>query len=181
MEKLYFQVTVPKQELIPVHLKWEKLKRARWQRHFSNCLESTGLLESSNCRYLKNIKREFVITHAKNSLTFLVQHILNVSGQERSNETSEPLPSSWRFQCGSAGGRAEVRCVEEPMRKTPVNDEVQVGSGTYKPQPQLLSLKGELKGSSSTSRNHPAPCCFHGSWKVAVHGLHWLCCAKRDL
>lgn len=61
-----------KQELIPVYLKWEKLKRARCQRHFSNFLESTGLLESSNCRYLKNIKREFIIAQAKNSLILIV-------------------------------------------------------------------------------------------------------------
>lgn len=72
MEKLCFQVTVPKQELIPLHLKREELKRAGCQRHFSNFLKSTGLLESSNCRYLKNIKREFIIAHAKNSITFLV-------------------------------------------------------------------------------------------------------------
>lgn len=56
MEKLCVHVAVPKQELIPAHLKWEKLKRARCQRHFSNFLESTGLLESSNCSYQKNIK-----------------------------------------------------------------------------------------------------------------------------
>lgn len=72
MEKLRVHVTVPKQELIPAHLKWEKLKRARCQRHFSNFLESTGLLESSNYSYLKNIKREFIIAQAKNSLTSLV-------------------------------------------------------------------------------------------------------------
>lgn len=64
------------------------------------------------------------------------------SGQERSNEAS--LPSSWRFPSGSAGGRAEVKCVEEPMGKTPVNDEVQIESGTHKQQPQLLSSKGKF-------------------------------------
>lgn len=105
-----FQVTVPKRELIPVHLKWEKLRRVRCQRHFSNFLESTGLLESSNCCYLKSIKREFIIAQPKNSLTFLVSHILNFRKGLR--KPQEPLPSSWRFQCGSAGGRAEVRCVK---------------------------------------------------------------------
>lgn len=42
--------------------------------------------------------------------------------------------------------------MEEPVGKTPVNDGVQMGSGTYKPQPQLLSSKREFKGSSSTSK-----------------------------
>lgn len=72
MERLCVHGTEPQQELIPAHLKRDKIKRARCQRHFSNFLESTGLLESSNCSYLKNIKREFVIAQAKNSLTFLV-------------------------------------------------------------------------------------------------------------
>lgn len=93
----------------------------------------------------------------------------------------EPLSSSWRFQCGSAGARAEVRYVGEPMGKTPVSDGVQMGSGTHRQQPQLLSSKGKLQGSSSTSRSHPAPCCSHGCWKTAVYRFHWLCCAKRDL
>lgn len=29
----------------------------------------------------------------------------------------EPLPSSWRFQCRSAGGRAEARCVKSPRER----------------------------------------------------------------
>lgn len=163
MEKLCFQVTVPKRELIPVHLKWEKLKRVRCQRHFSNFLESTGLLESSNCCYLKNIKREFIIAQLKNSLTFLVSHILNFRKGLR--KPQEPLPSSWRFQCGSAGGRTEVRCVKSQWERPQSVMRCKWGLA-HTAQPRLLSSKGKHKGSSSISRNHPAPRCFHGSQNI---------------
>lgn len=58
--------------LMLVNFKGGKLRRARCRVKFSNFWKRTGLLESPNCCYLKNIKISLTVAHAKKSFTPLV-------------------------------------------------------------------------------------------------------------